>query len=870
MAPKYLLPEPETLLAHDAFLHGLATRLLGDPAEAEDVVQGAYVRALETRPRGRASLRSWLATVAERLALESLRRSARRRSREQRVSRSERAPSASEMLHRERVREDVARAVLALREPSRTVVLLRFYEDLPVRKIAARLDVPVETVRTRLKRGMERLRAQLRCHAGEPRRAALLVLIAPLGQVRGARRSAGLLTAAGLTLALTGLGLALPAGLAEAPQGRLDVKPLRVVTTLATANGSGAETPPRIERRADGRPVLTSLPERLEEELKHDDGTQEGRRSMQGGGHAVHFERPGAECIVTAVRVHGSRYGRGYDPYLAVARVSLCDEAMKPFATRFLAYDAFTVGKAQWADVEFAPTRVPERFFALVEFFPARTRGIYMSIDEGNSGHSYGAVQGRKGAALEKGEWMIRVQYTKRVPKVELPDPENVTVLERGSGESLGKRSMAGSGHATLFKATRSQQLVKVSVFGGRYGTGYRPEATFFHVFVCDKKMKPLARSAHPYSLFAAGEPGWVDIEMPPCKVPRDFAVLVVFAPTQSRGVYVHQWEEKKRASLNALPGKVQGKADGGGWMIRAHVADSLKKQPLPKFVRASPRDLDALEIVELLEGLERAEREERVLEARRIVNALKAGAPEHEASRLAFQASPHFFLRSRGLEAKASGKVLRLLEAAHGALGKRFGFEEVSAYPGKRIHVHVLLGEGTRSALFTNPRAAHYSHIVLRGDESVLRGPGEGGKHIVYGLCHELGHVLIGWQDSRHQWAHYVGSRVASDVYGELGAAGWIHPYDYHVVDGWPRFLTETRDQVPGLSTDARMARLFQEVGERYGERVYAKALQRVKETCDGQPFHAVRLYALADLKNALAQLSGDPDGVERLFVRE
>ncbi|WP_431262684.1 sigma-70 family RNA polymerase sigma factor [Roseateles chitinivorans] len=50
-----------------------ATRLLG-PAEAEDAVQDAYVRALETAPTGLNAAQAWLLTVVRHLAIDHLRR----------------------------------------------------------------------------------------------------------------------------------------------------------------------------------------------------------------------------------------------------------------------------------------------------------------------------------------------------------------------------------------------------------------------------------------------------------------------------------------------------------------------------------------------------------------------------------------------------------------------------------------------------------------------------------------------------------------------------------------------------------------------------------------------------------------------------
>ena len=66
--------------------------------------------------------------------------------------------SADEIRAREEVRRKVVDAVLDLDEPYRTVVLLRYYEDLPPREIAKRTGVGDETVRGRIKRAIAELR----------------------------------------------------------------------------------------------------------------------------------------------------------------------------------------------------------------------------------------------------------------------------------------------------------------------------------------------------------------------------------------------------------------------------------------------------------------------------------------------------------------------------------------------------------------------------------------------------------------------------------------------------------------------------------------------------------------------------------------
>ncbi|MCI0346416.1 MAG: RNA polymerase sigma factor, partial [Chloroflexi bacterium] len=58
-------------------------------------------------------------------------------------------PAVVEILEREEARRRVVEALLALDEPLRTTLILRFLEELPPRAVAARMDIPVETVRSR-------------------------------------------------------------------------------------------------------------------------------------------------------------------------------------------------------------------------------------------------------------------------------------------------------------------------------------------------------------------------------------------------------------------------------------------------------------------------------------------------------------------------------------------------------------------------------------------------------------------------------------------------------------------------------------------------------------------------------------------------
>lgn len=192
----------EKLLAHADFVRVLARSLIIDENLADDVAQNTFVAALERPPKATEALGTWLGTVTRNFAYALRRESKRREARERRVARKGDVPTPAEVLEREGIRQKVVDAVLALDESYRDPILLRYYESLPPREIAERLDLPVETVRTRLKRGLARMRERLDREFGGDRKSWGLAL-APLIGLRPKDLSAA--TAAASTPLLAGL-----------------------------------------------------------------------------------------------------------------------------------------------------------------------------------------------------------------------------------------------------------------------------------------------------------------------------------------------------------------------------------------------------------------------------------------------------------------------------------------------------------------------------------------------------------------------------------------------------------------------------------------------------------------------------------------
>lgn len=149
------------LLAHVEWIRRLAAALVADRELAEDLAQETCVVALERAPAEPRHLRQWLAVVLHNLLRQRVRAEKRRELREALRARPEGAESGAELLERVKLQRELVDAVLALDEPYRTTILMRFFQELPPREIACRQGVPVDTVNSRLQRGLAVLRRRL-------------------------------------------------------------------------------------------------------------------------------------------------------------------------------------------------------------------------------------------------------------------------------------------------------------------------------------------------------------------------------------------------------------------------------------------------------------------------------------------------------------------------------------------------------------------------------------------------------------------------------------------------------------------------------------------------------------------------------------
>ena len=163
---------------HGAVMYSLARSIVSEPADAEEVVADAFLqiwRGAQRYDRGRASVGAFLAVVTRSRALDVVRARRRRSAAEDRAAAwneggragalSASDPAPDRALELRETYAVVRRALDALPESQREVILLAYFGGYSQSEIAARLSEPLGTVKTRVRTRMQKLREVLSPYA---------------------------------------------------------------------------------------------------------------------------------------------------------------------------------------------------------------------------------------------------------------------------------------------------------------------------------------------------------------------------------------------------------------------------------------------------------------------------------------------------------------------------------------------------------------------------------------------------------------------------------------------------------------------------------------------------------------------------------
>ncbi|WP_318616103.1 RNA polymerase sigma factor SigW [Sporosarcina sp. YIM B06819] len=160
-----------TLFQHR--LYQVCYRMLGNAQEAEDIAQEAFVRAytnIHTYDQNR-KFSTWLFRIATNLCIDRIRKKKPDYYLDAEVPGTEGLNMYSqiaspgelpeEQVEKMEMQERIHYEIGRLPDKYRSVIILRYIEELPLQEIGDILNLPLGTVKTRVHRGREALRKQM-------------------------------------------------------------------------------------------------------------------------------------------------------------------------------------------------------------------------------------------------------------------------------------------------------------------------------------------------------------------------------------------------------------------------------------------------------------------------------------------------------------------------------------------------------------------------------------------------------------------------------------------------------------------------------------------------------------------------------------
>ncbi|WP_028785028.1 RNA polymerase sigma factor SigW [Thalassobacillus devorans] len=155
-------------------VYQICFRMIGNAHEAEDLAQEAFIRAYTNIDRfdERRKFSTWLYRIATNLTIDRIRKKKPDYFLDAEVKGTEGLNMYSQLAADQALPEEeveslelqtyIHKEILALPPKYRSVIVLRFLDELSLQEIAEVLEIPVGTVKTRIHRGRETLRKRLR------------------------------------------------------------------------------------------------------------------------------------------------------------------------------------------------------------------------------------------------------------------------------------------------------------------------------------------------------------------------------------------------------------------------------------------------------------------------------------------------------------------------------------------------------------------------------------------------------------------------------------------------------------------------------------------------------------------------------------
>lgn len=147
-------------------LFGVCLRILSNRDESEDVLQEVYItiwRRADRFEAGRASVMTWISTIARNRAIDRLRARGPLAYAEpvEELEIEDEAPRAEALLEAAQSGEALGKCLSELDDRTETVIRTAFFEGVTYEALAQRMDTPLGTVKSWIRRGLLKLKGCL-------------------------------------------------------------------------------------------------------------------------------------------------------------------------------------------------------------------------------------------------------------------------------------------------------------------------------------------------------------------------------------------------------------------------------------------------------------------------------------------------------------------------------------------------------------------------------------------------------------------------------------------------------------------------------------------------------------------------------------
>lgn len=221
------------------------------------------------------------------------------------------------------------------------------------------------------------------------------------------------------------------------------------------------------------------------------------------------------------------------------------------------------------------------------------------------------------------------------------------------------------------------------------------------------------------------------------------------------------------------------------------------------------------------------------------------------------------FLATGIGMEPEGFAEICDLFDIVLDAYRDVFGWnlEHFTKVPGKKLRLRVHCEPKITKPPHFAPEFPFHSQIDFPVvDPKSFASPTKDGQFFFYAFCHELGHVVAMWGDTkneedRHAWAHYTGVVIVEHIANAKKghpSLDMVRDFRWRSLDVERRRLEAAATKPGGKTVDTVLARLIA-LHDAVGPKAIGEAINALDAKDEHLLVNRVRYYSMANFQKAL-----------------